>query len=260
MKTCSEVQALLDEHLDPKALLDTYTGENSGFLVDSVQWIFTRLNKTVSSGSLKGETLIQFSIGPYFPYLLPVSECFTEIIIAGATDKGVAEVEKWRTNAPGAIDFSHAAKLACELQGNREPWTEKQNMLQRKIIKALKYDLCNSNPLSPTLLPPADCLFLKHCLECHMPDKEGFCGALKNVTKLIKKGGHLIMIACLEQTYYMVDNFKFPNLPIDEATVRTALLDAGWAIEELEVLRRNVNYLYDVADYTGIIYVKALKK
>ncbi|XP_078496182.1 indolethylamine N-methyltransferase-like [Lissotriton helveticus] len=260
MASCSDLQALHEQRLDPRAMLDTYSGENSGFHEDSVKWIFTRLHKTFCSGDVKGETLCQLSIGPYFHYILPCCDYFTEIIIGGSTDKGIAEVEKWLKNAPGAIDCSHAAKLTCELQGNREVWPEKQNGLRCRIKRVLRYDVRKKNPFSPTVLPLVDCLFLKHCLECHVTNEEEFCSTLRNALLLLKKKGHLIIIACLQQTYFLVENFKFPNLSLEEAFVKKAVLDAGCVIQESEVLHRGVNRLHDVADYKGIIYVKAHKK
>ncbi|XP_078496193.1 indolethylamine N-methyltransferase-like [Lissotriton helveticus] len=260
MASFAALQAIHDLHLDPKAMLDTYSGENSGFKEDSVKWIFTRLNKTFSLGEVKGETLMLLSIGPYFPYMFPACDYFTEIIISVSTDKGIAEVEKWLKNAPGAIDCSHTAKLTCELQGNRETWVEKQDVLRGKTTKVLKYNVNNCNPLSPTTLPPVDCLFLKHCLECHTTNKKEFCSSLKNVTSQLKSGGHLIFIACLVQTYYVVEGFKFPNLSIEDDFVRTCMLDAGYVIQESELLHRTVDFLHDVADYKGIMYVRAQKK
>ncbi|XP_078496202.1 indolethylamine N-methyltransferase-like [Lissotriton helveticus] len=260
MAYTSDLKELHERLLDPKKLMDIYAGPQSGFREDTVTRMIEALNKTFSLGGVKGQTLIYLSIGPYVLYLLPTCDYFEEIVIGGPTDQCLAEVEKWRTNAPGALDCSHAAQLTCELEGNREAWQEKQNVLQSKMKLVLKYDVRKSNPLCPVVLPQADCLFLKHFLESHVLDKEGFCCALGNVSSLLKEGGHLIIIAGLELTYFMVEDFKFPNLCITEDFVRKALDDACYVIEEIEVMPRSVKHLYDVADYTGILYVNARKK
>ncbi|XP_069062997.1 nicotinamide N-methyltransferase-like [Pleurodeles waltl] len=150
-------------------------------------------------------------------------ECFTDIILSCSTDVCISEVEKWRTNAPGATDWTHAAKTICEIEGNGEECLEKQNKLKRRIKQVLKYDLSKDNPLSPAVLPPADCLLLTHCLEVHATSKEECRRALKNVSSLLKNGGHLILIGCLKETFYMAGSFKFPHLCINERFVSKAL-------------------------------------
>ncbi|KAJ1196358.1 hypothetical protein NDU88_000229 [Pleurodeles waltl] len=192
--------------------------------------------------------------------ILPLFNKFftSEIILGGSTDQCVAVMEKWQRNEPGALDWSDAAMALWE--GNRDAWPEKQSSLQRKINHILKYDISKCNPFSPTVLPPADCLILPHCFELHVTDKEGFCSALKNASSLLKNGGHLILIACLEATFYMVGSFKFPHLCMHESFIRKALTDADYDIEELHVFPRTVNKLYDVADYSALIVVHARKK
>ncbi|KAJ1196393.1 hypothetical protein NDU88_000264 [Pleurodeles waltl] len=132
MASFSELQELHEQRLDPKRVLESFFRMESEFHADSVQRIFDQLNKCFSSGGVKGKTLTQLSVGPLFQYLFLASDYFTEIIIGGSTDKCISEIEKWRTNAPGAVDCSHAAKLTCELQGNRSvfctDWCLKSNV------------------------------------------------------------------------------------------------------------------------------------
>ncbi|XP_078496181.1 nicotinamide N-methyltransferase-like [Lissotriton helveticus] len=259
MSSFSELKELHDRHLDAPMVLETFTANDSAFLGDSVIQMLPSFNKIFTSGAVKGELLIALSIAPYFHWTFPACDYFTDIILGASTDQCVAVIEKWWRNDPGAVDWSHAAKALCELQGNRDAWPEKQNMLQRKIKNVVKYDISKCNPLSPTTLPQADCLILPHCLEAHVTNKEGFCSALRNASTLLKNGGHLIMIASLEATFYMIAGFKFPHLCIDESFVRKALSEADYVIEELQVFPRKVNQLYDVIDYSSVILVHARK-
>ncbi|KAJ1196433.1 hypothetical protein NDU88_000304 [Pleurodeles waltl] len=204
--------------------------------------------------------MIAMSIVPFFQWALPACEYFTDIILSCSTEKCNSEVEKWRTNAPGAMDWTHAAKMICEIEGNGESWIEKQITFQKKIKQVLTYDLSKRNPFSPTVLPQADCLLLPHCLDCHMMTKEGFCSALKNISSQLKKGGHLILILGFEGTFYMVGSCKFPHLALDEGFVKKALGDADYDIKELQLVPRQTESLYDVTDYQGFFYVNACKK
>ncbi|XP_078496166.1 nicotinamide N-methyltransferase-like [Lissotriton helveticus] len=259
MASFSELKELHERHLDAPMVLETFTAKESAFLVDSVIQLLPSFNKIFTSGGVKGELLINLSCGPFIQWVFPACDYFSDIVLGSSTDQCNAVIEKWWRNEPGALEWSHVAKVVCEFQGNRDAWPEKQNMLQGKITHVVKYDISKCNPVSPTVLPQADCLILPHCLEIHMTNKEGFCSALRNASTLLKNGGHLIMIGCLEATFYMIAGFKFPHLCIDESFVRKALSEADYVIEELQVFPRKCNQLHDVIDYSSAILVHARK-
>ncbi|XP_078496167.1 nicotinamide N-methyltransferase-like [Lissotriton helveticus] len=260
MASFSDLQELHDRHLDATALFTDFMAKDSAFLYDAITQMLPSFNKIFTSGAVKGELLIELSHAPYFQWTFPACDIFSDIILGGSTDQCVTEIEKWRRNDPGAVDWSHATKSLCELQGNRDAWPEKQNRLRRIIKHVVKYDASICNPLSPTILPQADCLILSHCLETHMTDKEGFCSALNNVSSMLRNGGHLILTACLEATVYMNGSFTFPHLCMDERFIRKALSEADYVIKELQVFPRTVNQLYDVIDYSSVILVHACKE
>ncbi|XP_078496170.1 nicotinamide N-methyltransferase-like [Lissotriton helveticus] len=259
MASFSDLQELHDRHLDATAPVTEYIAKHSAFLDDAITRMLPSFNKIFSSGAVKGDLLIELSIAPYFHWTFPACDYFSDIVLGGSTDQCVTVIEKWRRNEPGALDWSHVAKALCELQGNRDAWPEKQNMVQRKIKHVLKYNACKSNPLSPIILPPADCLILPHCLETHVTNKEGFYSALNNVSSLVKDGGHLILIVCLDTTYFMVGGFKFPHLCMEERFIRKALGDANYVIKELQVFPRTVNERFHLIDYSSVILVHAQK-
>ncbi|XP_078496160.1 nicotinamide N-methyltransferase-like [Lissotriton helveticus] len=260
MASFSALKELHDRYLDANIVMDTYTAKDSAFFDNVITLILPLFNKIFTSGVVKGKLLINLCFGPYFEWIFPACENFTDFILGASTDKSIAEIEKWQKNEPGALDWSHVAKALCELQGKGEDWQEKQNILKQKIKNVLKYDVSKCNPLSPTVLPQADCLLLTHCLEAHSTNKEEFHSALKNVSSLLKNGGHLLMISCLMQTFYMIGTFKFPHLSIDESFVRKALSEGGYVIQKLQVFPRTLDQLHEVADYEGFIVVLARKE
>ncbi|XP_078496171.1 nicotinamide N-methyltransferase-like [Lissotriton helveticus] len=260
MASFSDLKELHDRYLDATAPVTAFMAKDSAFLDDAIERMLPSFNKIFSSGGVKGELLIELSYAPFFHWTFPACDYFSDVVLGGSTDQVVAVIEKWRRNEPGALDWSHVAKALCEHQGSSDASPETQNMLRSKITHVLKYDANKHNPLSPTILPQADCLILPHCLETHVTNKDGFCSALKNVSSLVKDEGHLILITCLDTTYYMVGGFKFPHLCMDESFIRQALGDANYVIKELQVFHRTVNQLYDVIDYSSVILVHAKKK
>ncbi|XP_078496056.1 indolethylamine N-methyltransferase-like [Lissotriton helveticus] len=214
----------------------------------------------VVSGAVKGGSLIQVSISPLIHFTMAACEYFTEITFACLNDKSMEELRKWLKNEPDALDCSHAIKLFCELQGSSETWIEKQNIVQQKVKQICNCDMDRRDPLSPTVMPQADCLLLVHSVDFLAKDKKNFCDGVKNLSSLLKCGGHLIVMTTLETTFYMVGDVKFPHLCIDEGFLRNALTDSGFVIVEHHITYRKVQRLYDIMDYKGVIIVKARKE
>ncbi|XP_078496054.1 indolethylamine N-methyltransferase-like [Lissotriton helveticus] len=210
--------------------------------------------------AVEGGSLIQVSIGPLIHFTIPACEYFTEITFACLQCKSMEELRKWLKNEPDAVDCSHVIKLFCELQGSSETWIEKQKMVQQKVKQVYKCDMDRRDPLFPAVLPQADCLFLVDSLVSLAKDMETFCDGLKNLSQLLKCGGHLKLMTALEATFHMVGDVKFPHLCIDEGFLRTAFTDAGYVIKEHQIINRKVQCLYDVMDYNGVIIVKACKE
>ncbi|KAJ1196364.1 hypothetical protein NDU88_000235 [Pleurodeles waltl] len=251
---------MYDELFDPRKLIQGYFVQDNDFVEDSVHELFPAYLRMLSSGAAKGGSLILVSIGPLIHYTIPSSEYFAEITFACLNDKSIEELQKWLKNDPDAMDCSHAIQFFCELQGSSETWIEKKNVIQQKVQNVFKCDIERSDPLSPNVLPKADCLLLVHSLEFFCESKTTFCDALKNLSSLLKPGGHLIMTIGLEATFYMVGDVKFPHLCLNEGFLRDAFTNAGFVIKEHHIYNRKMNSLYDIADYRAVMILKACKE
>ncbi|KAJ1196435.1 hypothetical protein NDU88_000306 [Pleurodeles waltl] len=260
MAATASLKELHEHFSDMQKAKERYLVTKSAFFDDTITDMFSKFIKIYSSGEVKGDTLIGLCCGAYIYYTLPACKYFNKIIYACSDDKSIQETQKWLKNEPNAIDWSDAIKKISELQGNGEMWKENQCMLQGKVQKVIRCDVTSSNPLSPITEPQADCLLLAHCLEHFVTDKKSYTDALKNVSTLLKPGGHLVMSACLEATFYMVGDFKFPILFMDDGFVKDALTKAGYVIDDVHIFYRKADSLYDIADYKGVIVLKAHKK
>ncbi|XP_069470015.1 nicotinamide N-methyltransferase-like [Ambystoma mexicanum] len=254
------LQEFLNKFLDGRKQWETYAGKESAFCDDTTIGPLTAMTKMFSSGGVKGNTLIQLSALPFNYYNFPACAYFTEIIFGTATDSCFREVEKWRKNETDAMDMSNFAQLVCDSEGNRQTWIEKEHLSRSKMRPVLIFDITKSNPFCPVVLPEADCLLLTHCLELYTTDKESFCSYLKNVSLLLKTGGHLLMVVALEITFYLVDNVKFPHLCFDVGFLRNAFTNIGYCIEDLQVFPRKLERLYDFTDYRAFAFLKARKE
>nr|XP_056716363.1 nicotinamide N-methyltransferase-like [Euleptes europaea] len=224
------------QHFVPKDYLEMYYSfhpeeEDKNFLLT---FCLKSLHKTFLLGGLKGDTLIDIGSGPTIHQFLSACECFREIIATDYTDQNREEMQRWLKKEPGAFDWSPVVKYVCELEGDREKWAQKEEKVRRTIKQVLKCDVTGLNPLAPLSLPPADCLLSTLCLEGACKDLPSFRAALKNISSLVKPGGHLVLFTILEETFYMVGQRQFSCLYLDQKSVEEAVKEAGFDIKWLE--------------------------
>ncbi|XP_061448295.1 nicotinamide N-methyltransferase-like [Rhineura floridana] len=245
---------------DPKAYLE-YFKFGEGTLGDEVlEFVLGCFCKTFTSGRLKGETLIDIGSGPTIYQLLSACESFESIIASDYVDQNCQEIEKWLKNEPGAFDWTPVVKYVCKLEGKRDKWAEKEAKLRRTIKGVLKCDVHQSNPMGPSSLPQADCLLSAECLESACKDLSSFRAALKNISSLLKLGGHLVLSGVLGCTFYMVGPRTFSSLFLTEEFLREALGQGGFAITEFEMRPRIDKTMMETSDFSAGYFIVACKE
>ncbi|XP_029429478.1 nicotinamide N-methyltransferase-like [Rhinatrema bivittatum] len=253
---------IYQKEFDPRAYLNMYYTAGSGLLATNTYLPFVLQNmfKTFTSGGLKGETLIDLGTGPNIHQLLSACESFEEIIASDYSEKSRREFEKWLRKEPGAFDWSSVVKQVCELEGNRKTWIEKEEKLRKTVKQVVRCDVTRSRPLGQSILPLADCLLSTGCLEYACKDRDTFQRVLKNISSLLKTGGYLILCSVLGGTFYMIGSRKFSSLPLEEGFVRKAVAEAGYVIEELEVLATDHEPRQNICDYKAVLFLVARKE
>ncbi|XP_040286047.1 indolethylamine N-methyltransferase-like [Bufo bufo] len=219
---------------DPKAYLASFCSLGSG-RDDILMFRLKKCFETFGPGGLRGDVLVDIGTGPAIYHLLSACESFSHIIATDFTDRNRQELGRWLRREVGTFDWSETVKTVCDLEGVRDNWVEKEDKLRSRIQKVLKCDVTKANPLDPTVIPPADCLITALCLETACTDIDAYFCSLRNITTLLKPGGHLVLIGVLGNSFYRVGEKKFFCLSLDEQTVRNAVMDAGYSIKDLEL-------------------------
>lgn len=117
-------------------------------------------------------------------------------------------------------------------------------------------------PFPPGSLPAAsaDCLVSCFCLESVSPDIFYFTHALRNLSSLLRNGGHLLLIGALGESFYMAaPDVRIPVVPLDEAQVCASLSASGFDLLQLSVYRLTPEMLVGVDDVKGVFFAKARK-
>lgn len=116
--------------------------------------------------------------------------------------------------------------------------------------------------MAPDALPSAgaDCLVSSFCLESVSPNLAAFNRALGHIGRLLRPGGHLLLIGALGESYYLGGpGVKIPVVALNEAQVCSSLKENGYTLIRLEVYTLPQDMSVGVDDVTGVFFVKAKK-
>ncbi|KAG8430009.1 hypothetical protein GDO86_018642 [Hymenochirus boettgeri] len=240
-----------DEEFDTCCNYETYIGSNKVFNENFVEDIMKNVYKILTSGSVKGDTILDISVGLLRFPLFVVADYFKTIIMIDSSNSSIEEMQKWIKREPGSVDKSHMAAFACALKGKSTGWKEQEEKLRIAIKQIVKWDISQENPLGSVTLPQADCLISVMYLDGVCKDHEMYLKTLRHFSSLLKTGGHLILISCINNSYYTVGQHRFSALKYDEKFARKSLKDSGFDVKSFDKIERKFDSPMSDYEYMG---------
>ncbi|XP_045412484.1 nicotinamide N-methyltransferase [Lemur catta] len=246
-------------HFNPRDYLEKYYSFGSKHSAENqiLRHLLKNLFKIFCLDGVKGDLLIDIGSGPTIYQLLSACESFKEIIVSDYTDQNLQELKKWLKKEPDAFDWSPVVTYVCDLEGNRVKGPEKEEKLRQTVTQVLKCDVTQSQPLGAVSLQAADCLLSTLCLDAACPDLPTYRTALRNLRSLLKPGGFLVVADVLKCSHYMIGEQRFSSLAVDREAVEAAVREAGYAIEQFEVISQN--YSSTLANNEGLFFLVGRK-
>ncbi|XP_056400838.1 indolethylamine N-methyltransferase-like [Hyla sarda] len=245
---------------DSRQYLEHYFSDKPDMVLgdDSLIFPIENLAKTFTQGHINGDVLIDLTSGFFVHHLYATCEFFQHIIVLKVSDRCIMELKRWLDTRTGAFDWGHATKLHGEIQGNSDQFQEKEGKLRSTIPHVVKCDFEKENMTDPIVLPPADCIISAVLLDSICKDQDDYRRYLRKFSRMRKPGGHVILIGCLDMTYYTVGKDKLHAFPYDEDFARKALVGEGFVIDNCKVKKRTV--VSDLIDYKAMIFIAAHKE
>ncbi|CAJ0940355.1 unnamed protein product [Ranitomeya imitator] len=247
---------------DPEGYLNTYYNPKSGLLVVDgfLNFALKKLCEAFGKRGVRGKTLIDIGHGPTIYQDLSACESFDEIIGADYTDRNREYYERSLRNEAGTFDWTNVIQKVCAMEGKGMSVEEKKKKLRDTVKKTMKCDVLNDNPLEPLMLPQVDCVMSLCCLECACCDLDTYRNVLKNVSSLLKPGGHLIIMEVLNCSTYLSGGKRFSCLVLTEEFMRSAITETGYEIVDLEVIPRKYDKdQYELCNHDSSLFVLARK-
>ncbi|XP_077313867.1 nicotinamide N-methyltransferase-like [Lithobates pipiens] len=240
--------------------LDTYFSSkpDTPFSHETLMYPMEKFHNAFSTGDIKGEVLIDISLGPIIHHLYSAQEYFRDIILLKPTDHCIIEVKKWINSRTGAFDWSHASTFVTEMAGKSDQCEEKEIGLRSAITHVVKYDPNQENVTAPIELPQADCLVLWGVLDVISKDLDDFVGNFRRFSKLLKPGRCLMYYGALNGSFFVVGGERFHIVKYNESNLRSILSDEGYVIRHLEVSQRIIES--DLIDFDSVLFCTAYKE
>ncbi|XP_075135007.1 nicotinamide N-methyltransferase-like [Leptodactylus fuscus] len=245
---------------DTRQLLDQYLSDEPEMVFGEDALIFPMksLTKAFSAGHIKGDILLDLSIGSLVHHLYSACEFFKDIIVLKIQDRCILELKRWTDKRTGAFHWGHVGKIHVDIEGKSHRVEDKEVKVRSAMQHVVKCDIEKENMTEPIVLPPADCIISAWLLDAICKDQDDYIRYLRKFSRLLKPGGHIILIGCLGVTYYTVGKDKFHAFTYDEDFVRKVLEEEDFIIDECKVHKRTS--VSDLIDYKAIIFIVAHKK
>ncbi|XP_056398441.1 nicotinamide N-methyltransferase-like [Hyla sarda] len=245
---------------DSRQHLEHYVSDKPDMVFgeDCLLFPIENFTKTFSAGHIKGDVLIDLSVGSIIHHLYAACDFFKHIIVLKVTDRCILELKRWLDTRTGAFEWGHATKLHVDLEGKSIQLQDKEDKVREAAQHVAKCYLEKENIMDPIVLPPADCIISVALLKAICKDQDDYRRYLRKFSELLKPGGHLMLIGFLDMTYFTVGKDKFHALTYDEDFVRKVLVGEGFVIDSCKVQKRtNVS---DLTDYKAMIFIAAHKE
>ncbi|XP_075184885.1 nicotinamide N-methyltransferase-like [Anomaloglossus baeobatrachus] len=245
---------------DSRQHLEHYMSDKPEMVFEEDFLIFPikNLRKAFMEGHIEGDVLIDLTIGSMIHHLYSACDFFKHIIVLKVRDRCIMELKRWVDSRTGAFSWGHAAKIHVDIEGKSDKLHEKEEKMKSAIEHVVKCHLGKDNMLDPIDLPPADCIISAWLLDVISKDQDDYMRYIKKFSKLLKPGGHIILLGSVDATYFTVGKDKLHIFSYNEEMARNALVRAGFVVDCCEVMKRTVES--DLSDYKGVIFISAHKE
>ncbi|XP_073441195.1 indolethylamine N-methyltransferase-like [Dendrobates tinctorius] len=245
---------------DSRENMEIYFSDRTdlGLGEDSLKFPLENLSKAFKDGNINGDILIDISPSAMVHHLFAACEFFKHIIVLKMRDRCILELKRWVDSRTGAFNWTHAVKMHADIGECSDSLQDNQGKVRSALQHVVKYNIEKENMTEPIVLPLGDCVISTWLLDIICQNGDDYVKYLRKFSKLLKSGGHLILIGVLDATYFIVGKDKFNYFTYNEDFARKAVVEAGFVIDRCEVKKRT--FVCDLIDHKAVIFIAAHKE
>ncbi|KAK3593405.1 hypothetical protein CHS0354_021984 [Potamilus streckersoni] len=252
-----------DVSFDPETYVSTYYSSVAGHEEegDGLRFFLDGLSDAFKSGAITGIRLLDIGTGPMPHTAFCAAPWFEEITLSDFSQKNLEFLQKWKDGK-----INHMGPV-CEYLVQIDPassFEKRQDELKRKVKNIVKCDVTQSNPMvsAPVDGVVFDAITSSLCLEAASITLEDYAKSVRNLSGLLKCGGHLVLVGVLEETFYRVGDFRFKCTYITKDQLQDIYQKEGFEIISLKDLNETYSAHmeeYDYSDFKNAFVMVARK-
>jgi hypothetical protein len=202
-----------------------------------------------------------FGCGPTLHHVFLAAPYATEIYLADYVPENLAEIERWRAQAPGAHDWSPFVRYVLQCEAGAEPSAAevdaRMTLLRKKIAGLQHADANLGDPLGSEFRARFAVVLSPYCAESATSDKATWTQFCRNIASLVAPGGLFLTSALRLCSGYKSGGRFFPATPIDVPELRHVLLQ-DFRADSVQI---ETHELHDHAaqGFSGILLARAIK-
>lgn len=210
--------------------------------------------------SLPDKLLVhEFGGGPTLYSVAALAPKAREIHFSDVVDASLEEVDRWLKNRKDAHDWNSYLALALEAEGQTITGSriKKRAELIRNRVTQLMH--CDAQSRSPIELQNVkyDLVTAHHCTDVAATTVEEWIRVLKNVTKIVRPGGWLMLSVTTGTRTYRVGDVTFQCVSLAPENIQYGFLSAGYHLNSIILETYEVEHS---REYGGIVMALAQLK
>ncbi|KAL3871341.1 hypothetical protein ACJMK2_039348 [Sinanodonta woodiana] len=265
MSAYTELTNHRDVEFDPETYVSLYYSTVAGEVEegDILKFFLDGFNHAFKAGAITGAKLLDVGTGPTPHTTFCAAPWFDEITLSDFSEKNLEFLQKWKDGT-----VSHMGPIfeyLVQIDNSRSCAEERLDELKRKIKAIVRCDVTQSNPVSSTPVDGVvfDAITSSLCLDVASTNLEDYVKSVRNLSSLLKTGGHLVLCGVLECTFYRVGNIRYKNIHITKDQLQDIYQKEGFEILNLEDLNENYAPHKDetyYSDFKNAFFMVAKKK
>ncbi|XP_065826006.1 nicotinamide N-methyltransferase-like isoform X2 [Oscarella lobularis] len=190
--------------------------------------------------------ILEIGGGAVVAYMISAVPFAKRIFFAEFGEANREEVRKWDAGEAGAFDwepfFDHVV-VSLEGKSYEESRIRVKELREKLVDDMLFCNIHSSLPLEDERYENFFHVVSSHfCVEAACSDLKQYENAFKNIGRLVKKNGWILVSGALEQTYYVIEGKKFPAITIEnEQVVKDVLQRSGFHSIDIDSIDLNID-------------------
>lgn len=222
---------------NPKDYLTSYfskLGEEEKITLDFIISRFKKIKKS--------RVALEFGCGPVLAQALAISPHVSEIHLADYLTINLKEIKKWINKDPEAFSWELFTEYILKKEGanpTKSKIINRENDLRKKIKRLSRCDAYHFPPFKnpPFKYPIVLSIF---CADSATTSKILWKRYMRNIFRMVAKGGDVILMALRKANYYKIKDRFFPCVYVDEYDIINIMENIGYKKSDIYLTVNNV--------------------